>query len=149
MPVGTAQTCETLAMKRLFLAAVSLATAAVVLVGCGSSDAVQQAEGVTVMVLASQPSAVMDALITGTLTITDSGCFAVTNGDTTYPLQFPYGTRLETSGDAVTVPGLPPLREGDQIRGGGGYLHLSDVPPECAADNEYDEYAVWQTVPGE
>ena len=140
-----------LAMRRRIVAAVGAATLAVALVACDGTAAVQQANGVTAMVSASRPNAVMDALIVGTLTITDSGCFAVTNGETTYPLQFPYGSRLDTGGDtaSVTVPGLPPLREGDAIRGGGGYLPLSDVPPACVADNEYDEYAIWQIVPEE
>lgn len=98
------------------------------------------------MVAGSQPSAVMDALISGTLTTTEAGCFALTSDGVTYPLQFPFGTRLSEDGTEVTVPGLPSLRAGDEISGGGGYLHLADVDPACIANNEYDEYAVWQTL---
>jgi len=42
----------------------------------------------------------------------------------------------------------PSIAAGDRIDGGGGYAHLDDVPDECIANNEYDEYAIWQTVDG-
>lgn len=102
----------------------------------------------TIMVEGSRPSGVMEALILGTLTLTEGGCFAVAAGGVTYPLQFPFGTRLSDDGTEVAVPGLPALRVGDEISGGGGYLHLTDVDPACAAENEYEEYAIWQTVAG-
>ncbi len=77
---------------------------------------------------------------------TGAGCFALTSGEVTYPLQFPFGTQLSDDGTEVAVPGLPSLRIGDEISGGGGYMHLTDVDPACIADNEYNEYATWQTV---
>lgn len=137
-------------MMRAFPASLGLATLSLLVTGCSGAGtgAVQQAQGVTAMVAGSQPSAVMDALIFGTLTITEAGCFAVMSGEVTYPLQFPFGSRLSDDGTEITVPGLPSLHEGDEISGGGGYLHLTDVDPACIAENEYDEYAIWQTVDG-
>lgn len=133
-------------MKRVLAVSLGLATVLSLVVGCSSASPVQQAQGVTAMVASDRPSAVMQAEISGTLTLTDSGCFAVTSGGITYPLQFPFGSQLSKDGAEIMVPGLLPLRVGDEISGGGGYLHLSDVNAACVADNEHDEYAVWQTV---
>lgn len=143
---ATRRACKTPTVKRIVPAALSLATLSLLLAGCSGESALQRAQGVTAMVAGSRPSAGMDALISGTLTTTDAGCFAVTSGGVTYPLQFPFGTRLSDDGTEVSVPGLPSLRVGDEISGGGGYLHLTDVDRACIADNEYDEYAIWQTV---
>ncbi|RKT36905.1 hypothetical protein DEU34_1435 [Microbacterium sp. AG1240] len=98
------------------------------------------------MSASDRPIAVMEALITGTLTTTRSGCFAVTSGGIIYPLQFPFGTVLSDDGHTVQVPGLEPLELGDSIQGGGGYVELDAVSPDCEADNEYKQYAVWQTL---
>jgi hypothetical protein len=141
-------TCETPLVKRVSSVALCMAMVLLVAVGCSAGTTVQRADGIRAMVAGSQPSAVMEALISGTLTITDSGCFAVTSGGVTYPVLFPFGTRLSEDGAEVAVPGVPPLSVGDEISGGGGYVHLTDVDPACRADNEYDEYAVWQTVAG-
>ncbi len=138
--------CKTPPVKRIIPAALGLAMLSLLLAGCSGESALQRAQGVTAMVAGSRPSAGMDALISGTLTITDAGCFAVTSGGVTYPVQFPFGTRLSDDGAEVSVPGLPSLRVGDEVSGGGGYMHLTDVDPACIADNEYDEYAIWQTV---
>lgn len=143
---ATRRACKTASVKRIVPAALSLATLSLLLAGCSGESALQRAQGVTAMVAGSRPSAGMDALISGTLTTTDAGCFAVTSGGVTYPLQFPFGTRLSDDGTEVSVPGLPSLRVGDEISGSGGYLHLTDVDQACIADNEYDEYAIWQTV---
>lgn len=142
----TWRACKTPPVKRIIPAALVLAALSLLIAGCSGERALQRAQGVTAMVAASRPSAGMDALISGTLTITDAGCFAVRSGGVTYPLQFPFGTRLSDDGIEVSVPGLPSLRVGDEISGGGGYLHLTEVDPACIADNEYDEYAIWQTV---
>ena len=138
--------CKTPLVKRIVPAAIGMATLSLFVVGCSGERGVQQAQGVTAMVAGSSPGAAMDALISGTLRITDAGCFAVSSGGVTYPLQFPFGTRLSDDGTEVAVPGLASLRAGDELSGGGGYLNLMDVPSVCIADNEYDEYAVWQTV---
>ena len=137
-------------MKRTLAASVGLVAVSLAVVGCSGAGAgagaVQEARGTTAMV-ASEPSSVaMEALISGTLTLTDAGCFAVASGGMTYPLQFPFGSQIGDDGTEVTVPGLLPLHVGDEISGGGGYLHLTEVDPACIADNEYDEYAVWHTL---
>ena len=132
-------------MKRTLAASVGLVAVSLAVGGCSGAGAgagaVQEARGTTAMVASAPSSVAMEALISGTLTLTDTGCFAVT-----YPLQFPFGSQIGDDGTEVTVPGLLPLHVGDEISGGGGYLHLTEVDPACIADNEYDEYAVWQTL---
>ncbi|WES63943.1 hypothetical protein P0L94_15925 [Microbacter sp. GSS18] len=135
-------------MNRLAAVPLTLATISLLVVGCSGESPVQQAGGVTAMVAQERSDAGMAAQISGTLTTTDSGCLAVAIEDVTYPLQFPFGTRLSDDGAEVVVPGLSPLHVGDHIEGGGGYIHLTDVPDECIADNEYAEYAIWQSLSG-
>ena len=134
---------------RILLAGIAqfaIAGIAISITACSGAPSAQEADGNTLMAASTPPDAVMEALITGTLTTTESGCFAVASGDVTYPLQFPYGTVLSDDGRTVKVPGHQPLEVGDEIRGGGGYVHLDTVPAGCEAQNEYDEYAVWQTL---
>ncbi|MCR2812796.1 hypothetical protein [Microbacterium sp. zg.Y1084] len=107
--------CRTPLVKRIVPAAVGMATLSLFVVGCSGERGVQQAHGVNAMVAGSGPGAAMDALISGTLRITDAGCFAVSSGGVTYPLQFPFGTRLSDDGTEVAVPGLASLRAGDEI----------------------------------
>lgn len=135
-------------MKRIVVVSLILTSLSLAVVGCAGERPVQQAGGVTAMVAQERSSAGMAAQISGILTTTDTGCFAVTIDDVTYPLQFPFGTRLSDDGAEVAIPGSTPLRVGDRIDGGGGYVHLTDVPVECIPDNEYDEYAVLQTLSG-
>lgn len=99
------------------------------------------------MVEEREPNAIMEAMITGTLTLTESGCFALEDSDgTILPMLFPFGTRLSVDGETIHVPGLSPLRVGDDVEGGGGYLSLTEPLPACPADNPSNEYVFWQTV---
>ena len=110
--------------RRTLIAGSVLAAVALSLVACSHGVATQRANGLTLMVPALPPSAVMEALISGTLAPNDSGCFTVESDGVTYPLQFPYGTELSGEGETLHVPGVPVLKVGDAIRGGGGYVHL-------------------------
>lgn len=123
-------------------------TAAVFLLAAcaaGPPPAVQRAEGVTLLAADERPDAVMDAQIIGTLTVAESGCLALAADGGSYPLEFPFGSRLDDDGGSVEVPGLGTLRLGDEIAGGGGYVAVPDAPEECRLG---PEFAVWQTVDG-
>jgi hypothetical protein len=122
------------------------ASAAVVGVTACSATAVHESEGTTLMAAGGPATAAMEALIVGTLTITEGGCIALRTDADTYPLQFPHGTRLSDDGTSVMVPGLDPLELGEAIRGGGGFVELADVPAACESQNEHGQYAVWQTL---
>lgn len=102
-----------------------------VLTGCsaGSGYVVDDtADGVLVSA-ASSPDVQMQALISGELTITASGCFGV--GDA--PAIFPVGTVRD--GDGLDVPGLGSIDLGDSVEFGGGFVPITDgIPEECTAD---------------
>jgi hypothetical protein len=124
------------------------AVSAATLAACSSSGiSVQRAQGVTAMVSAATPSAVMEASFTGTLTTTDQGCLAVSVGETTFPLKFPAGSRLSDDGQMIDVPGFGSVSSGELVEGGGGYLALDGVPDECAPGGEPVESIVWQSLP--
>ena len=127
------------------MAPYAIVVLAMLTAGCtaDASERVQR-EGDTILLVAdSEPEAVMEAVVEGTLTLTADGCFAIESGDVVHPLQFPFGTRLASDGRSAVVPGLGTVRVGDAIRGGGGYVEVGEVPDACRVD---DESAVWQTV---
>ncbi len=97
------------------------------------------------MIAAStEPDAVMEAQIVGILTRTAQGCLAVASGSELHVLVFPFGSTLAEAGQSVEVPEIGTVHLDDPIEGGGGgYIHLSNMPEECRLG---DEFAVWQTV---
>ncbi|NQX13309.1 hypothetical protein HQQ80_16910 [Microbacteriaceae bacterium VKM Ac-2855] len=137
-------------MRRTFVLTAGAATLAAALVGCDASDgsdaSVQRGRDVTAMVESTAPSFVMQAIVAGSLTVTDTGCFALDSGGTVRPVQFPFGTRLGDDGETVLVPGLEPIRVGDDVSGGGGYMDLENAPAECESTSEGGDSAIWQTV---
>jgi hypothetical protein len=102
-----------------------------VLTGCsaGSGYVVDESGDGVLVSAASSPDVQMQALISGELTITASGCFGI--GDT--PAIFPVGTVRD--GDGLDVPGLGNIDLGDAVEFGGGSVPISDgIPEECAGD---------------
>jgi hypothetical protein len=85
-----------------------------------------------------------DALIEGPLTMS-SGCLLV--GE--FPVVWPHGTTWDAEGEAVQLPDGQGVALGDQVSGGGGYPHLSDLGAELAEPlagcptNEYEEVAMF------
>ncbi|BDZ55148.1 hypothetical protein [Agromyces marinus] len=104
---------------------------------------VHRADGTILLAASNPPDAAMDAIVAGTLTRTENGCLALDDLDGLHVLEFPYGTTLADDGETVEVPGLGPLRIGDAVEGGGGYLDVADAPDECRTGNDF---AIWQTV---
>lgn len=133
-------------MRRIVTVLVCTVSAAG-LAACSSSDiSVQRAQGVTAMVSTATPAA-MQASFAGTLTTTDQGCLAVSIGETTFPLEFPAGSRLSDDGQTIDVPGFGSLSSGEPVEGGGGYLTLDGAPDECAPGGEPVESIIWQSLP--
>lgn len=91
--------------RRTLIAGSVLAAVALSLVACSDGVATQRANGLTLMVPALPPSAVMEALISGTLATNDSGCFTVESDGVTYPLQFPYGRNSVARARLCMSPG--------------------------------------------
>ena len=86
----------------------------------------------------------MQALIEGPLTLS-KGCLLV--GE--YPVIWPHGTTWNAERQTVELPDGHVVAEGDRVRGGGGYPHLSDLEAHFAeplADcptNKWGEIAVF------
>ena len=123
----------------------AIAVLVVLTTGCAAdaSERVQRERDTILLVADSEPEAVMEAIVEGTLTLTADGCFAIESGEVVHPLQFPFGTRLASDGRSAVVPELGTVRVGDGVRGGGGFVAAGEVPEACRVD---DELAVWQTL---
>lgn len=86
----------------------------------------------------------MTALIDGLLTMSQ-GCLLV--GE--FRVVWPYGTTWDAEAQAVRLSDSQVVALGDRVRGGGGFLHLSDLGTEFAeplADcptNQYEEVAMF------
>lgn len=86
----------------------------------------------------------LQALIVGSLTMSN-GCLMV--GE--FPVVWPHGTTWEPKNQAVHLADGQVVALGDRVRGGGGYLYLSDLGADFAeslADcptNQYGEIAVF------
>ena len=128
-------------MSRRFVGVIVILAAATVLTGC--------AAGVTVTGSGS-PALIIDdgfltgdqALIQGTLAVTESGCVGIAGaGGETYPAVWPRGTALLSGPDtAIHVPGVGAVRIGDEVEGAGGYYDVGTTP---ALDN-VAERCDWQ-----
>ena len=123
--------------------AAALLLLGILLSGCASAESVQRSGDSIMLVATDRPSAVMEALIIGTLTRTDTGCLALEQEGHIYVLQFPYGSTLADDGESVEVPGAGTIALGGDVTGGGGYIDLPSAPEECG---DSTEFAVWQTV---
>ena len=66
-----------------------------------------------------------------------------------WPVVWPHGTTWDAQGRTVHLADGEVVRLVDEVSGGGGYLHLPDLPPDLAdplADcptDEHDEVAVF------
>lgn len=91
------------------------------------------------------PSGGEDAEVGGTLT-TGGGCVMLGQDGNRFPVVWPSGTSVEATDPLVLeLPSGEPLREGDQVSGGGGYPYADtldiEVPDACL--NEWGELAVF------
>ena len=136
-------------MRHLRLAATNLLLLVLVAAGCGEAEGeAQVSPSPTVddpVVAAPAPrGGALEAGIAGSLTMSD-GCLMV--GE--LPVVWPYGTTWDPKEQAVQLSDGQVVALGDRVRGGGGYLYLSDLRADFAealADcptNQYGEIAVF------
>lgn len=139
-------------MGRHLLLSGAAAAVCLVAVGCsGPADArVIERDGVTTMVIAGAPEdGGEDALIAGTLTVTENGCVAVVTQADDYVLAWPPGTELTTDDGvpAIHVPDVGTIGVGEELSAGGGYhqppgsSRMPEIPDRCVA-SEDDEIAI-------
>lgn len=120
---------------RAALVAVVVAAGVLALSGCAPYFV--DADGdATLVTETSEPSAVNQALISGSLAIVD-GCFGLKQGEAPgFAAVFPVGTTIEDSG--LNIPGLGTVELGDNIEGGGGFRNGEDFaaafPDACRTD---------------
>lgn len=93
----------------------------------------------------------MAAEIVGTLEL-DGECLHATSGGVRYPVLWPFGTTWDAETEAVVLPDGVRFAVGDEVHGGGGYLHrgLAAAPAvtdriETCAEEPYFEVAVLQS----
>ena len=91
------------------------------------------------------PRGGQDAEVGGTLA-TGDGCVMLDQDGNRLPVVWPSGTSVEgTDPLVVELPSGEQLREGDQVRGGGGYPYADtlglEIPQSCL--NEWGEVAVF------
>jgi hypothetical protein len=82
-----------------------------------------------------------EALITGTVAVTDGGCVGLATAATIHLVIWPNGTSLEQSDLLkIRLPTGELLGEGDQVEGAGGYYtsprEFQDQIDTCEADDE-------------
>ena len=114
---------------RVLAALALLAAGTTPLAGCGGGVAVTDG-GPAVLVTDAGFLTGDEALIRGTLAVTDAGCIGITDtqGDT-YPTIWPRGTRLVDGVEtAIDIPGVGVTRLGDDVDGAGGYYGTSNRP---------------------
>lgn len=121
--------------------------AVLVLASCGSSGVtVKESAGHSTIVSNTEnPETAWQALLEGVLVDGPGGCLSVEGTNPpTYLMVFPHGTTID--GDSLSVPGLDPIRIGQQVAFGGGVSRSSElrdvVPNNCQTDH------VWLANPG-
>ena len=124
-----------------------VAVAVLLLAGCGGIDTQSVGEDeLAFFVHGPQiPSGGNAAEIVGTLT-TGDGCVLLDQDSGRFPVVWPSGTTVESTDPLVIeLPSGERLREGERVRGGGGYPYADtldiDVPDACR--NEWGEVAVF------
>jgi hypothetical protein len=111
----------TLRIMSRITAAIVIAIAPLLLVGCASSgsEVVRTSEGKLYLVATWIPEGRPEALISGTLTWSEAGCLAVESGSRTFLLMMPKGTSIVDPG--VILDDGSQVEIGDEISWGGGY----------------------------
>lgn len=130
MGVSTRKGCTGAAviMATMFVAMISL-------VGCSRPEIIRD-DGVTLMVGTAENRA--DAMLVGTLGITEAGCMGMTLEGSTdvVPAVWPPGTRLVLDGQAIEYDDQI-FEIGESLSGGGGVEPSAglDPPDECQSSN--------------
>lgn len=104
-----------------------------------------------VMYTARHESDYMAAEIIGRLEL-DGDCLYVASAGNRYPVLWPYGTTWNDDSSSVVLPGGTTIALGDEVDGGGGYLHVGSLALDAAvleraeqcAEEPYFEIAVLQ-----
>lgn len=112
----------TLRIMSRITAAIVIAIAPLLLVGCASSgsEVVRTSEGKLYLVATQVPEGRPEALISGTLTWSEAGCLAVDSGSGAFLVMMPKGTSIVDQG--VILDDGSQVEIGDEISWGGGYF---------------------------
>ncbi|WP_454778459.1 hypothetical protein [Georgenia muralis] len=93
-----------------------------------SGPSVVRAAGTTALISAEVDS-VMDALLSGVVVRTNSGCLALEDPAGELPVLWPHGTTVSADGRSVEVPGFGRVTVGDMVWSGGGFTTGEQIAP--------------------
>lgn len=104
--------------------------------GTPTQGASVQRAGGSVIMVSAPVDGVMEALLSGIIVRTASGCLALDDGTGEVPVLWPHGSVLLPGGLAVDVPDFGSVAVGDEVWSSGGYIGpdstiAPEVPEEC------------------
>jgi hypothetical protein len=114
-------------------------TGLLALSGCASATAAVSDDGV-VLVVSRDSDARMQALVSGTVGVTDTGCIALDDA----VLVAPEGSTISADGETVSLTGVGEFRLGDSLPGTGGGWTVWGDDGAGFGDCGSGEYAVLQ-----
>lgn len=115
-----------------------------------SGPSVQRAGG-SVILVSAEVDGGMDALMSGVIVRTETGCLALDGP--AQPVLWPHGSTLSEDGTSVDVPGFGVVAVGDEVWSGGGNVHgaeeghhdfVPELPEECSVVPERGSVAALQ-----